>query len=265
MFDSGLGGLHVLRRIVKTLPQYNYIYLGDTAHMPYGPRSKKDVHNFTASAVDFLFKQGCELIILACHTASSSALRKIQQKYVPRHHPDKKVIGVLIPTAEAAVAETKNKRIGVIATQRTAAAHAFTRELRKLDPDMYVFEKACPLLVPIVERGEHDSKTTIRVLQQYLIPVLTKNIDTLILGCTHYGILEKHIKKITGNSVHIINSAQIVPEKLKIYLNNHPEIEKKFGKSRTLHFYSTKATPHFKNLGGRFFGKNIRIQKAFLP
>ncbi|MBI2047507.1 MAG: glutamate racemase [Parcubacteria group bacterium] len=264
IFDSGFGGLHVLRSIIKTLPQYNYIYLGDTARMPYGVRPQNEIHEFAKQAIDFLFKNGCELVVFACYTASSGALRKIQQRYLSIQYPNKNVLGVLVPTIEEAVVVTKNKRIAVLATESTVSSGAFTRELIKLDPIVRVFEKACPLLVPIVERGEHNLKTTELILKTYLKPLISKKIDTLILGCTHYGILKRHIKKITGNSVRVINSADVVPEKLALYLNNHPEIDNALGKQKSTRFYSTDLTPHFQNLGSQFFGKRIHVQKALL-
>ncbi|MBI2109352.1 MAG: glutamate racemase [Parcubacteria group bacterium] len=264
IFDSGFGGLHVLRSITESLPQYNYIYLGDTARMPYGTRSQDEVYTFTKQAVDFLFKNDCELVILACYTASSTALRKIQQQYLPQKYLDKNVLGVLIPTIEDAVISTKNKKIGVLATEGTVSSGAFTRELIKIDPAVIVFEKACPLLVPLVEAGEHNGQTTKDILRKYLSPLLEQGVDTLILGCTHYGILKNQIRDITGPSVSIIESSSSLPLKLHQYLENHPEIEKKLGKKGASIFYSTGVTSRFQALGSQFFGKNIKVQKAFL-
>src|SRR3989344_7327726 len=151
VFDSGFGGISILRSIVKELPNYNYLYLGDTARTPYGTRSKEIVYEFTKQAVDFMFANNCELIIFACNTASSEALRKIQQNYLPKQYPNKKVLGVLIPAVEEAVIKTKNKRIGVIATEGTVKSNSFVDEITKLDPKIKVFQNSCPLLVPIVE------------------------------------------------------------------------------------------------------------------
>ena len=160
VFDSGFGGLDVLRGIVKELPSYNYIYLGDTARLPYGNRPKETVYEFTKQAVDFLFRQNCELIILACNTASSDALRKIQREYLPKKYPGKKVLGVLIPLSEEAVKYTKSLKIGVMATIGTVQSKSFVRELGKLDTKIEVFQEACPLLVPLVETGKQNSKKT---------------------------------------------------------------------------------------------------------
>jgi len=250
--------------MVKGLPAYNYFYLGDTARTPYGTRSKEIVYEFTKQAVDFLFANNCELIIFACNTASSDALRKIQQEYLPNHYPKKKVLGVLIPAAEEAITKTKSQKIGVIATEGTAQSGAFVRELRKINPKVKVFQNPCPLLVPIVEAGEQNSKATKIILENYLKPLKNKGIDTLILGCTHYGILENQIRKITGSDIAIISEAKVVPKKLKSYLGRHPEIERKLGKSRMVKFYSTDLTKKFVLLGSKFFGRKIKAQKVSL-
>ncbi len=264
VFDSGFGGLNILRGIVRKLPDYNYIYLGDTARAPYGTRSKEIVHEFTKQAIDFLFKNNCELIILACNTASSDSLRKIQQEYLPKNYPNKRVLGVLIPAAEEAVVSTENKKIGVIATEGTVQSGAFVRELIKLSSKLRVFQKACPLLVPIVEAGEQNSKVTEMILRNYLRPLLRKDIDTLILGCTHYGILENKIRKLLGRNIHIVSEAKIVPKKLEKYLKRHEEIERKIGRNGIVRFYSTDLTSKFQILGSKFFGEDIQAQKAVL-
>lgn len=264
IFDSGFGGINVLRGIVKALPSYDYLYLGDTARTPYGTRSPEVVYEFTRQAVDFLFAHHCELIILACNTASSDALRKIQQRYLPKHYPGKKVLGVLIPAVEEAAAGTVHKKVGVIATAGTVRSGAFEKELTKLDPAIKVFQSACPLLVPLVEAGEQNSKAAQLILEHYLKPIRDKHIDTLILGCTHYGILEKKIRKFFGPQVRIISEAKVEPKKLKGYLANHPEIETKLSKNSTVTFYSTDLTDTFTALGSKFFGKKISGQSVTL-
>ena len=253
-----------MREIVRKLPRYNYIYLGDTARSPYGARSQETVYKFTEQAVDFLFKKGCWLIILACNTASSEALRKIQQKYLPENYPGRKVLGVVIPASEEAVAKTTGSRIGVIATNGTIKSNAFKRELQKLNPKIKVFQQAAPLLVPLVEAGEHDSKITDLILRGYLRSLLKNKINTLILGCTHYGILEKRIKKIVGKKVKIIAEGKVVAGKLSDYLKRHPEIEVKIAKKSKRVFYTTDLTDNFSVLGSRFFGGKIRPKKIKL-
>ncbi|MFA6160433.1 MAG: glutamate racemase [Parcubacteria group bacterium] len=264
VFDSGFGGLHILKGIIKELPEYNYIYLGDTARNPYGNRSEDIIYKFTKQAVNFLFKNDCEIIILACNTVSCDALRRIQREYLPKKYPNKKVIGVLIPASEEAIEKTKNNRVGFIATEGTVLSGAFEKELIKLQPKSKIFKKACPLLVPIIEAGEQNSKATELVLEKYLSYFRNKNIDTLILGCTHYGILEGKIKKIVGSEIKLISEAKIVPKKLKNYLERHKEIEMVLGKNKIVNFYSTDLTDNFKNLGGKFFGNNIKVRKAEL-
>ena len=261
VFDSGFGGLDVLKEIVNKLPQYNYNYLGDSARAPYGNRSQEMVYNFTVRAVDFLFSRDCQLIILACNTSSSEALRKIQREYLPKYYPDRRVLGVIIPAAEKAVDKTRNCCIGVIGTQGTVTSGAFKRELKKLNSGIKVFQNACPLIVPIVEAGEQDSEITELVLKNYLNPLIKKHIDTLILGCTHYGLLEDKIRKIVGENINIIAEGKIVAEKLKDYLDRHPEIETKLSKKSTIKFLTTDLTDRFKILGSRFFGKKIIPEK----
>jgi glutamate racemase len=264
IFDSGFGGLSVMKGIVKELPNYNFIYLGDSARVPYGTRTKETIYKFTKQAIDFLISKNCDLIIFACNTASSDALRLIQKEYIPKKYFGKKVLGVLIPAAEEAVLKTKNGKIGVIATEGTIKSKAFIRELRKIKSNMEIFQKACPLLVPIVEAGEHNSEIADIVLRKYLKPLLKKKIDTLILGCTHYGILEPKIRKIVGKKVKIISESKIVAQKLKAYLDRHLEVEKKLAKKNKKTFYSTDLTKNFEILGSKFFGEKIKPQKVDL-
>ncbi len=214
--------------------------------------------------MDFLFSHGAELIIFACNTASSDALRRIQREYVPEHHPSKKVLGVLIPAAEAAIEKTKSGRIGVIATEGTVRSGAFPRELEKLNAGITIFQQACPLLVPIVEEGEERSLAAKLIVERYLAPLRRKNIDTLILGCTHYGILQSQIKKVLGKNTTIISESRVVPKKLKDYLARHPEIEHRLTKRGSVRFFSTDLTERFLRLGSRFFGRKIKVEKTLL-
>lgn len=264
VFDSGFGGLDVMRGIVKKIPQYDYVYLGDTARVPYGTRSQEIIYGFVKEAVDFLFGEGCELIIFACNTASSDALRRIQKEYLPKNHPGKNVLGVIVPAAEEAARISKNKKIGLIATAGTVESGAFVRELKKLDSKIGIFQKACPLLVPIVEAGEHDSRVAGLMLEKYLNPLIGKKVDTLILGCTHYGILEKKIRKIIGGKIKIVSESKILGKKLEDYLKRHPEIEKRLSQKGKRQFYSTDLTDNFQILGSRFFGRKISAKKAEL-
>ena len=264
VFDSGFGGLNILRGIVKKLPEYDYVYLGDTARNPYGNRSPEVVYTFTEQAVEFLIHRGCGLIVIACNTASSDALRKIQREYLPKYHPEVRVLGVLIPGAEKAVETTKNSRIGVIATENTVASKAFVREITKLNPQAKIFQNACPLLTPLIESGEKNAALIHFILENYLRPLLKKNIDTLILGCTHYGILEKQIRKIVGPQVNVISEAQVDAEKLMQYLDKHDSFEQSLKKKKLREFYSTDLTKKFKVLGSKFFGQGIDPRLAIL-
>lgn len=222
------------------------------------------MYEYTRQGVEFLFGRGCDLVILACHTASSAALRKIQQEHLPGRHPEKRVLGVLVPCIEEAVSQVRNKKIGVIATEGTVASDAFVREIAKRDPAAEVFQQACPLLVPLVEAGEHDSAATELILKEYLRPLLRGRIDTLILGCTHYGILKKKIRALVDPDVRIVSGADVVPDKLREYFKKHPELERTLGQHGRIEFYSTGPTERFNVLGGRFFGKPIRTEKASL-
>lgn len=268
VFDSGFGGLDILRHIFKKLPQYDFVYLGDNARSPYGSRSQEVIFNFTLQAVDFLFKQGCLLVILACNTASSEALRKIQQDYLAKEYPSNKVLGVVIPAVEKAIELTKNNRVGVMATNGTVSSKAFEREIKKRNSPaggtIKVFQQGCPLLVPIVEAGEHNSEIAKIVLRKYLKPLINKTIDTLILGCTHYGIFEKQIKQIIGKDIQVISEGKIVAEKLADYLQRHNEIEVRLSKKSQRIFLTTDLTNNFQKLGSQFFGQQIKPKKISL-
>lgn len=264
IFDSGFGGLDILRSIVKRLPDYDYVYLGDTARAPYGHREQETIYEYTRQAVGFLFSQKCGIVIIACNTSSSKALRKLQEEYLKNYGTEKKILGVLIPAAEEAVEKTKNGRVGIIATEATIASQKFIRELEKLNAGVKVFQKACPLLVPLVEAGRQNSPETQMALKKYLRPLINKKIDTLILGCTHYGILEKKIRKIIGPDITIVSEAKVVPKKLEKYLKKHSELEEKLGRHSSLHFYSTGETNNFTRLGGKFFGRPLQAKKAVL-
>lgn len=259
VFDSGLGGLLVFRSFVKELPRYDYIYLGDTKRVPYGNRSHETVYEFLEEAVDFLFSRGCELIIVACNTASAVALRKIQQEYVPRRHHGKKVLGVLIPAAEAS---KDAKRVGVLATQATVESGAFVRELHKLNPQAKVYQQAAPLLVPLIEQNK--AKESIPFLKEYLRPLLAGKIDTLILGCTHYGILEDEIKKLVRPGVVIVSQNNLLPNKLRAYLSRHQEIERKLSRSGRRQLLVTDVNKYYSALALRWFGGKNKLRLVAL-
>ena len=275
VFDSGFGGLTIFRELVKQLPKYDYIYLGDSARTPYGNRSQDLIFEFSRQAVDYLFKQGCQLIILACNTASSEALRRIQQEHLSKNYlpriipkefvrgPKRRVLGVIRPTVEEAVKRTKNNRIGVIGTEGTVSSGAYVREIKNLNPKIKVFQQACPLLVPMIEAGEHNWEGTDLILKQYLKPLIKKKIDTLILGCTHYPIIKNKIRKIVGK-IKLVSQEEIIGPKLKDYLIRHPEIERRIGKAGKRIFLTTDLTNKFQKLGSMFFGKKIHPKRIQL-
>jgi glutamate racemase len=256
VFDSGFGGLVVLREFLRVLPDYDYLYLGDNARIPYGTRSDRVVIRFTEQAVDYLFRQGCRLIVLACHTASARALRRIQQVFLPERYPEHRVLGVLIPTVEEALARSRQKRIGVIGTEGTVTSRSFELELQKLDPKVTVLQQACPLLVPIIESGEQDWEGTTLILRRYLAP-FPGQVDTLILGCTHYSILKEQIGAIMGNGHELICSGQVTAAKLVDYLKRHPEMESRLSRGRTRRYLTTDLTPRFAQLAGLFMGRSL--------
>ncbi|OIO45913.1 glutamate racemase [bacterium (Candidatus Gribaldobacteria) CG10_big_fil_rev_8_21_14_0_10_37_21] len=267
VFDSGFGGLAVFKEISKALPQYNYIYLGDTANCPYGNRSQTQIYQFTQQAVDFLFSQNCFLVILACNTSSCLALHIIQQEYLFKNYPSRRVLGVVVPASEEAALLTKNMKIGVIATKATVSSLAFKRELTKLNPKIKVFQQACPLLVPLIEQGKHNASETKTLLQKYLKRILKEGIDTLILGCTHYGLLEKQIQHFGNDrlqNVEVVSEGKITAKKLKDYLLRHPEIETKLAIESKLSFLTTGKVVKFKKLASLFYGKEILPKKVKL-
>ncbi|MBM4275248.1 MAG: glutamate racemase [Deltaproteobacteria bacterium] len=257
VFDSGFGGLVVLREFLQVLPQYDYLYLGDNARIPYGTRSERVVLRFTEQALNYLFSQGCRLIILACHTASAKALRTVQQVYLPDRYPENRVLGVLIPTVEEALTRSRIKRIGVIATEGTVASKSFELELKKLDPEVEVFQQACPLLVPLIEEGEQEWEGTNMILRRYLEQLIAAQVDTLILGCTHYSILKDKVKAILGEGVSLICSGQVTAEKLVDYLRRHPEIETRLSRGVGRRYLTTDLTPRFQQLASLFMGQPI--------
>ncbi len=218
IFDSGYGGLTVFRELDKKFPEYDFIYLGDNARAPYGSRSDETIYEYTKECVDWLFKEGCELIILACNTASATALRKIQQDYLPANFPERRVLGVLIPIAEKIALENKMSRIGVLATKATIASGAYERELRKfLKPDVRIVSDSASLLVPLIEEGWTDQPITREVLKKYLAPLKDKQVESLILGCTPYPLIKKLIQAEMPHT-HIFDSPSVIPTALENYL-----------------------------------------------
>lgn len=263
VFDSGVGGLTVLRSFLKYLPDYNYIYLGDNARLPYGDKSQETIYQYTKEAVDFLFAKGSSLIIIACNTASSEALRKLQQEYLPGRYQGKNVLGVVRPLAEKVASENSGK-VGVIGTKATIGSRVYKIEINKLNPGIEVFERATPLLVPLIENNWSAYPETKTILKRYLKEFQEKRIESLILGCTHYQFLIDKIKYIMGETCNVYNPGEIIAESLKDYLLRHSEFN--IDKEGKLEFYTTDSIENFKKLGEEFLGEEIKnIAKIKLP
>ena len=255
IFDSGLGGLLITKKVVQRLPQYDYVYLGDTKRVPYGDRSQKVIYEFTKQAVEYLFSQNCSLVILACNSASARALRKIQREFLPKHYPDRKVLGVVIPAVEAVEGY---KRIGVLATHATVRSKVFSREVYKRNKKAKVLEHAAPLLVPLIENGA--TKWADPLVEYYLKPF--KNIEALVLGCTHYPLLKRKIKKMMPEGTVIISQDEVVPVKLQQYLRHHPEVEQKLSRHKKRTFLVTDMTPESQKLAKAWFGASVSLHEV---
>ncbi len=266
VFDSGYGGLTVLKEIVKKLPQYDYIYLGDNARAPYGPRSFDTVYHYTWECVQWFFKQGCQLIILACNTASAKALRSIQQNNLPVMAPDKRVLGVIRPTTERIGEFTETGTVGVLGTNGTVQSRSYPIEIEKFYPKVRVYQEACPMLVPLIENQEHNTEGADYFIKKYLKNLLSKSdkIDTVLLACTHYPLVQDKFKQFLPNRVTIISQGNIVAESLADYLNRHAEIEEKCSKNGKILFYTTDAAEDFDKQGAIFYGHPISSQHVDL-
>lgn len=261
IFDSGYGGLTVFRSIFEQIPGYDYIYLGDTARAPYGNRSFQTIHQYTWECVQWLFKQGCPLIILACNTASAKALRNIQQLDLKNEDPAKRVLGVIRPTAEVIGNYSKTKEIAVLGTKGTVQSESYVIEINKFFPDVTVHQQACPLWVPLIENGEYDKPGADYFVKKYLDQVLAKstNIDTLLLACTHYPLIQQKIKEYLPADINVVSQGDIVAKSLIDYLHRHPEMERSISKNGTQQFFTTTDdTADFDYYGELFFGEKVR-------
>lgn len=266
-FDSGLGGLTVIKEAVKLLPKYSYVYLGDNARTPYGSRSRETIYRFTVEGVEELFRRGAELVVLACNTSSSSALRKIQRGFLEKRFPGKRVLGIIVPTVEEIAGQDfgggKGLAVGVLATEATVKSLAYPREISKINPAVKVHQEACPLLAPIIEAGEIEWDGLDSIIQKHLARLFLKNpkIDTILLGCTHYAIIENRIRRYAPARVRIVSQGRIVASKLKDYLGRHPEIEAKISKIGERIFLTTDDSKRVRFLTRLFYGKPIDLEK----
>lgn len=264
IFDSGYGGLTILREICRGLPQYDYLYLGDNARTPYGVRSMQTVYRFTLDAVKFLFARGCNLIILACNTASAKALRSIQQNDLPGiwasdGHNERRVLGVIIPSVEKIGEITRNGHVGLLATQGTVGSGSYSMETAKYHPDVKITSEACPMWVPLVEYGEADSEGADFFIKRHIDNLMNSDpdIDTILLGCTHYPLLLPKINKYVPEGVKVISQGEIIANSLKDYLMRHPEIDDRCSKGGNIEFLTTENNDKFSEIASNFMGYQI--------
>ena len=266
VFDSGYGGLTILSKIREALPEYDYIYLGDNARTPYGTRSFEIVYEFTLQAVNKLFEMGCHLVILACNTASAKALRTIQMNDLPNIDPDRRVLGVIRPTAECIGSMTQTRHVGILATAGTIKSESYPLEVHKLFEDIKVSGEACPMWVPLVENNEANGEGADFCIRKYIDNLLAKDrqIDTLVLGCTHYPILLPKIQKFIPQGVKVVAQGEYVATSLKDYLHRHPEMDMKCTRKGKCRFYTTEAEDKFIESASMFLNENITVQRITL-
>jgi len=266
VFDSGYGGLTVLKELVGQLPQYDYIYLGDNARAPYGNRSFETVYHYTLQCVQWLFDQGCPLVILACNTASAKALRTIQQLDLPRIAPDNRVLGVIRPTTEVVGRYSASGKVGVLATRGTVLSESYPIEIAKFFPDVEVFQQPCPLWVPLIENNEHNKPGADYFVKTYADQLMARcaEIDTVVLACTHYPLLKDKIAAALPAGSTLISQGEIVAKSLADYLQRHPEMEHRLSKSSGVQFYTTDSTEDFDSHASIFYGQDLRSNHLLL-
>ena len=266
IFDSGYGGLTILHGMRQLLPQYDYLYLGDNARAPYGPRSFDIVYEFTRQAVMRLFEMGCHLVILGCNTASAKALRTIQQNDLPEIDPSRRVLGIIRPTAEIIGQLTTSRHVGVLATEGTIKSESYNLEIQKLYPDIVVSGVACPFWVPLVEYNEADSPGADYFVKKRIdqLMLLDPKIDAIILGCTHYPLLMSKIVKYVNPGIRIIPQGEYVADSLRQYFERHPEMETKCTKNGTVHYLTTENPDKFKESAQIFLHENVDVRNIVL-
>ena len=266
VFDSGYGGLTILNKIREILPEYDYIYLGDNARTPYGTRSFEIVYEFTLQAVNKLFELGCHLVILACNTASAKALRSIQMNNLPKIDPERRVLGVIRPTVECIGNITQSRHIGILATAGTIKSESYPLEVHKLFPEIQVSGTACPMWVSLVENNESQDEGADYFIRKYINQLLSKDpqIDTVILGCTHFPILLPKIRQYIPEHISVIAQGEYVAESLKDYLKRHPEMDAKCTKNGNCQFYTTEAEEKFSESASTFLKQQISVKHITL-
>lgn len=266
VFDSGYGGLTILKEIRKTLPDYDYIYLGDNARTPYGTRSFDVVYEFTLQAVKALFARGCHLVILACNTASAKALRSIQQKDLPELDPSRRVLGVVIPTVEALGSNTKTGNIGVLGTPGTVSSGTYDIEIAKFFPKFRTVSEACPMWVPLVENGEHTSEGADYFVRKYVESLFTQEpeVDAIVLACTHYPMLSDKINAVVDGRAEVITQGQLVADSLASYLERHPEMADKCTRGGQVTYLTTENPAKFKEMARIFMEEPVAVSRIEL-
>ncbi|MFY0601366.1 MAG: glutamate racemase [Cyclobacteriaceae bacterium] len=266
IFDSGYGGLTVMKEIVNRLPEYDYLYLGDNARTPYGTRSFDTIYQYTLESVKYMFGKGCHLVILACNTASAKALRNIQQKDLPNLDPSKRVLGVIRPTAEVIGNFSNSRSVGILGTAGTINSESYVLEIQKQSPELNVFQQACPMWVPLVENDESENEGADYFIQKNINQIVNQSpdIDTLLLACTHYPLLQDKIKKYLPEQIQILSQGDIVARSLKDYLLRHPEMEKKCSKNSTQVFNTTDSSENFDLQAKKFYGEEVRSKSVHL-
>ncbi len=267
IFDSGYGGLTILKDMVETLPQYDYLYLGDNARAPYGTKDFQTVYEYTLQSVKWFFDQGCSLVILACNTASAKALRTIQQNDLPNIDINKRVLGVIRPTSEIIGTFSKTKHIGVLGTSGTVQSNSYVIEIAKFFPDIKVTQEASPEWVALVETNQCESPEADHYVQMHISQLLKKDseIDTILLGCTHYPLLINTIQQYTPTNISIISQGKIIANSLQEYLNRHPQIEYNCSKNGSRDFFTTGDPVDFNNHASLFYGEQIAANQVVLP
>ena len=259
IFDSGYGGLTILKDLIRKLPEYDYLYLGDNARAPYGNRSYETVYRYTLECVKWFFSQGCPLVILACNTASAKALRTIQQRDLPSIDASRRVLGVIRPTAEVIGNYSRSGEVGILATSGTVNSSSYVLEAAKFFPDLKVYQQACPLWVPLIENNEHHSPGANYFLNKYVGELLKQSpsMDTILLACTHYPLIEEEIRKRMPEHIQLLSQGKIIAESLSSYLQKHAEMEKRISKTGHRSFFTTDDTDDFNRHAGMFFESEV--------
>lgn len=266
IFDSGYGGLTILEQVRKGLPRYDYLYLGDNARAPYGTRSFEIVYEFTKQAVFHLFDKGCSLVILACNTASAKALRSIQQKDLPRLAPDKRVLGVIRPTVESLSELSRTGHIGILATPGTIQSGSYELEIKKMYPEFVVYGQSCPMWVPLVENNEAQGRGADYFVKKYIDELLSQSdeIDTIVLGCTHYPLLLDKIRAYFPPSISVVLQGPLVTDRLDDYLKRHPEIESRCSKEGGCRYLTTESPRKFSEAATLFLNEPVEAEHIVL-